>query len=165
MYNQIYYVYNLIIKIRHFTFVWYFCFRHASPQVHACISLSLLHLSLVLYATYARSTIRTESVCMFGKRERNARVLRSRWNWQSKNCVRRQGRGTINTSCVLEWIFRPVSTGSSLPFHPAIRRGHPPDRRRIIYVSPRRTIMSKRAITPIQPSRRSSSFTLSGNIR
>lgn len=149
-----------------FAFEMLFC----SACMHLSLSLSLslfyclsfsVSLFPVLSCAYARST--EYSVCLEVQKENETHTCERRGDKIGKvNC---QARGTINTNCILEWIFRPVSTGSSLPSRLAIRKGRPPDRRRIIYVSLRRTIMSKPAITPTQPNRRSSSFTLSGNIR
>jgi len=119
---------------------------------------------------------------------RKIAILRSIFDWSIQivclevmikdkcECVKRVGkfgkkfslRGVKHLGplirAVSEWIFRPVSMESNLPSRRAIRREHLPDRRKIICASPRRTIMSRRAITPT-PSQLNSNFTLSGNIR
>lgn len=64
----------------------------------------------------------------------------------------------------LKRIFRPVWTGWNLPSPREIKRGHLPDRRKIIYVCPRRTITWTSPITRM-PSLRNNNCIPSENTR
>lgn len=64
----------------------------------------------------------------------------------------------------LKRIFRPVWTGWNLPSPREIKRGHLPDRRKITYVCPRRTITWRAPITRM-PSLRNNNCIPSENTR
>lgn len=165
---------------------FYFCLVLLSRVMCASLFLYLLFLSLFLslfhcvnflsfsfcslnfhvpqWKTVApwRYFVSSEELACFGN-NKEKREMENCEKFGEIEVARRQARRTINASS-LEWIFRMASTDLNLPFRLAIRRGHLPDHRKIIYVGHRRTTMSIRALMST-PNRRNNSFIPSGNFR